>query len=214
MVLMVRGDDQSAGGCIYNGGNQTGGNCSGNTNNVNPKPSIAAALKVDFRLLALLYILLNLGFVLGDQTAGGCIYNGGDQQGSDCNNNTSSQSLAPVSSAAPVASSNSTQGLPPGALAGIAVAAVTAFINLMALAATLMDRGATVDGHTPVNAFKRAYLYRLVEGCTLGFGCGCFSGLEHWMGEFLERGDKWHWANERSGEAGTQTEMSMALNQA
>lgn len=210
---MVRGDDQSAGGCIYNGGNQTGGNCSGNTNNVNPKPSIAAGFKVDLRLLALLYILLNLGFVLGDQTAGGCIYNGGDQQGSVCNNNNNTQSLAPVSSATPVASSDSTQGLPPGALAGIVVAAVTAFINLMALAATLMDRGAAV-GHTPVNAFKRAYLYRLVEGCTLGFGCGCFSGLEHWMGEFLERGDKWRWAKERSGEVGTQTEMGMALNQA
>jgi hypothetical protein len=85
---MIRAD--SAGGCINNGGTQQNVNCSNNVNNApgNSNPNNAGNINIDLRWIVILYILFSIGFVLADDSTGGCINNGGNQSNVNCSNNT------------------------------------------------------------------------------------------------------------------------------
>ena len=193
LFLMVKGDE-NAGGCVVNGGDQSGiVDCSGNTNNVNEEPGVASSLNVDLRFLAVLCIILNLFNFVGADTVGGCIVNGGTVQNLNCSGNTQNTINNSTSAQATPSSSGSSDGLSPGALAGIALASVSVAIALLTLFASIVNNDAVVGtNRTPIRRFKRAPVYRIIEGCTLLFGCGTLGALERAMGRFVERGGQWH----------------------
>lgn len=185
LCLMVNGDQQNAGGCIINGGNQSSVTCSNDTDVV--KNAAGAPVTVDLRWLAFLCIMLT--FVVGaDDTAGGCIINGGAVNNLNCSGNT--QNDNGTSSTA-----GTSDGLSGGEIAGIAIGAVSAVIALLSLWAAIANRHAVIGpNRIPLGYFKRAPLYRVVEGCTLLFGCGTLPGLEAAMAGFVQRGAIWsHW---------------------
>lgn len=195
LFLLVNGDNNT-GGCSFSGGNVSDVNCNGNTNNVNePKPNVASSLSaMDMRWLMILCIILNLGLFVGADSAGGCVINGGDVQNLNCSGNTQNNINGNVTIQPSTAPSNEySNGLSPGAIVGIALAAVSVAIALLAFGAAIVNKDAVVGpDRQPVRHFKRVALYRIVEGCTLLFGCGTLGGLERAMGRFVQRGGKWH----------------------
>ena len=190
LFLMVKADDESAGGCTINGKNQGHVACR-NDNNV--KDGAAPSLNVvDLRWLVALCIILNLGILVGADSAGGCIFDGSTVQNVTCNGNNNNNSSDTNQS------SSSSSGLSAGDIAGISLGAISATIALLSLFATIVNKDAVVGpDRIPVRRFKRAPCYRIVEGCTLFFGCGCLEGLEARMGRFLQRGRMWRvWEQE------------------
>jgi hypothetical protein len=182
---MANGDEQNAGGCIINGGNQSSVACSNDTNDVK---NLAGGLKLDLRWLVFLCIMLNLGFVVAaDETAGGCIINGATVNTLNCSGNTQNDigTISPATS----------NGLSDGDIAGIVIGAISAMIALLTLMATIVNKYAVIGtNRTPLGHFKRAPLYRIVEGCTFLFGCGTLDGVETAMRGFVERGGlRSHW---------------------
>jgi len=213
-VVMVRGDD-SAGGCIFNGGNQSDTNCIGNTNGVAPKPSSASGVGVNLRWLALLCIVLNLGLaVRADNVVSGpvagCVFSGGTVQGVNCVNN-SVNGASPASASTSTPPPDSGNGLSGGAIAGIVLGVLPALAALLAIGAMIIRSDATVEegqNRTPIRHFKREPGYRIVEGCTLGFGCGALGSLERGMGNWVKSGAKRSGIVEAKIEAPTQPEMT------
>ena len=198
-VTVVRGDT-NVGGCNFNGGNQSGVTCSGNTNDVNDKPNTASGVSVDLRWLAFLCILFNLGLMAGADTAGGCIIDGGNVQNFSCNNNTQTNINGNGTVINQSSGDATSSVLSPGAIAGIVLASLSVLIALLSFFASIVNKDAVVgEDRTPVRFFKRAPLYRIVEGCTLLFGCGTLGRLERSMGAFIQRGGKWHyWINQNA----------------
>ena len=209
-VVMVRGDNNSAGGCNFLGGNNTDTNCNNNNNGV-PKASTASTAGVDFRWLALLCIVLNLGVIVGADDVssgpvGGCQFNGGTVQGVNCANNTVINSPAST----PDAGSGGT-GLSGGAIAGIVLGVLPALAALLAIGAMIVHRDATVmegKNRTLLRHFKREPWYRIVEGCTLGFGCHSLRSLERCMANWVIKGGKRMSLHEMETEAATPPEMA------
>jgi hypothetical protein len=90
----------STGGCIIAGGNQSAVNCNGNTQTINGDPGTSAGtLNIQLpvrQLVAVISVMLCIGYVMGDNNAGGCIINGGTQTGVNCSGN--SQTIIPSTS--------------------------------------------------------------------------------------------------------------------
>jgi hypothetical protein len=177
VVVVVRGD--TAGGCIINGGNQSGVSCNNNVvTNVATRAGFIAQLPV-LQWTAIVSVLLCVGLVMGDDTAGGCVINNGTQNGFTCDNNTVHA----------LATSNN-HGLSPAEIAGIVGGSLAGVIALLTLGASFMNPKAEVAGKS-VWEYRRAVVYRIVEGCTFGFGCGCLSRLKRKVETYVEIGGIW-----------------------
>lgn len=193
--------DTSVGGCIINGTNQNGVTCNGNTNNAGDtpsggttssavvKPSSGGSIGIDVSLLhwvAILYIILNIGLVMGSDSVGGCVISGTDQQNVTCDGNTNAGTAAMA------------HELSPGEIAGLVLGCVAGVAALVTIGAALVNPTTEVRNtegcNTPVWHYRRAILYKFVEGATLGFGCGCCGRLQTWALGFVGSGKTWGWA--------------------
>ena len=186
-LLLVSGNPDSAGGCIYINATQENVNCNGNTNNANPsKPSRADTINVNLRWIVIIYVLISISFVMADDSAGGCIIHGGTQINSSCNNNTNNSN-------AQITTGGSDHSLSSGELAGIVIGSITALITLLTTGAVILNPHVMVD-KKPLWHYHRALAYKLAEGSTLGFGCGCCLWLERAVRRFVKAGGLWSWA--------------------
>ena len=190
---LAKADTNMAGGCIFNGGNQTNSNCNDNSN-INPSVKSSGVIRVKFPMLswaAVVVLFLFFGCVMGQTIVGGCLNTGGSQHNLNCINNT-------VVIPEPVDQINGpspriNNGLSPGEISGIAIGCVAAFLAIPAAAASLVNPNAKVKD-APIWNYRRAALYRFVEGLTLGWGCGCLHTVQHRMQGFVERGGRWGWS--------------------
>jgi len=177
--------DTSVGGCIFNGSIQENINCNGNMNNQNVGSVRSASysrLYLNFHLLIAIYLLFSFGFASADESAGGCIFSGSDQANISCNGNNNNQNVG----------TGTANGLSNGEIAGIIIGSVTAVLTLLTVGAVILNPKVKIEGD-PVWHYRRALLYKFIEGITVGYGCG-FENLEKRMQNFVKAGGKWHWA--------------------
>ena len=67
-------------------------------------------------------------------------------------------------------------------------------IALIPACATVVNPRTKVNGQ-PIWNYRRAIVYKFVEGCTLGFCCGCLEKLRLRMIKFVEEGKLWEEKN-------------------
>jgi hypothetical protein len=188
-LVMVRGDT-SVGGCIYNGGNQNNSGCNGNQVHVEKSAAIKSIQLPVLQLTAVMSFFLCIGFVMADDIIGGCKYDGGTQNNSPCGNNTVVTNPTIFPAPAP---SEQTHGLSAGERAGIIVGCVAVGIALIPAGATLVNPN-TIIAEKGLWEYRRAVLYKFVEGCTFGFMCDCLNGLRERMAKVVENGGFWSWS--------------------
>lgn len=142
------------------------------------KRTTNAGFRINRRWLALLFIVANLGLVTG---ASICGFNGGNQKDVNCTD------------VAVPDTNDANRSLSAGDIGAIAIGSFSALITLLTFLALVINKDAVVGpNQTPVKHFRRVPIYRIVEGCTLLFGCGTWRGIERAMADFIQRGGKWH----------------------
>jgi hypothetical protein len=97
-VILV-GADTNVGGCAFNGGNQSNVQCNGNKNNVGTTSNGISRYNFPMSAywIAILSLLFSAGLVAADESAGGCIIDGGSQGSIACSNNTNNVNSSPAS---------------------------------------------------------------------------------------------------------------------
>lgn len=192
VTLITVNADTNVGGCIINGTDQSGITCDNNNNNPGETPTSSPTVKVQSAgirqmnggyvpWIVILCILFNIGLVVGDTNVGGCIIGGTDQQNVNCDNNTND------------GSTTANHRLSAGEIVGIVLGSITLLVGLLAAGATILNPRTAVR-NIPLWHYRRALVYKLLEGVTLGFGCGSLIGLETWAQHYVGAGDLWGWA--------------------
>lgn len=139
-------------------------------------------------MLIAIYTLVAFGFVLADNSVGGCLINGNGQSNITCDNNTNDVITSPAAG-----TSASSYGLSPGEVGGIVVGSLAMVFALVPALVTCINPETRVDG-TKVWNYRRAGVYKLVEGFTLNFGFGLLVRLQEYMEGFVKNGGLWNWS--------------------
>jgi hypothetical protein len=72
-------------------------------------------------------------------------------------------------------------------------------LTVLTVGAVILNPRVKIGGKDPLWDYHLALLYKLAEGVTLGYGCGCCRGFEKQMQRLIRTGGKWHWARVRRG---------------
>ena len=128
--------------------------------------------------MRIISFLLYVERVSGDGSAGGCVIIGSDQNDIDCNDNNNENKGSLPSSGDKVA---------------LAIGIIGALIALPTALAAIWNPKTRVDNRL-IWDYRFALLYKFIEGCSCGFGCGCLGYLERCSQVILKKGGLWRWA--------------------